>query len=73
MERLGLDPPEHLSEATKTWWQRVNSNINQKPHQLLLLLLSCEAWDRSHIARDATEGNLGGIPSPALITVMVKR
>ena len=44
----GPDPPEHLSDATKNWWRTVTMDLDMTPHQLNLLLLSCEAWDRCY-------------------------
>ena len=47
----GPRPPEHLTDATKDWWQHVTKDLDMTPHQLQLLRLSCEAWDRSPPAR----------------------
>ena len=63
MRGRGPCPPEHLSEATKSWWRTVNQYTALEPEQLLLLRLSCEAWDsgqgmcESH-ANDAAEDEL---------------
>jgi phage terminase small subunit len=46
--RRGPDPPGHLSEATKAWWRAVTTDLDLTTHQLHLLLLSCEAWDRAY-------------------------
>ena len=47
----GPDPPQHLSEATKAWWRIVIQDFDLSPHQILLLRMSCEAWDRSKATR----------------------
>ncbi|KFG71038.1 P27 family phage terminase small subunit [Microvirga sp. BSC39] len=44
-------PPEHLTEATKAWWNLAVSDYALEAHHLRLLQLACEAWDRAQQAR----------------------
>src|SRR3954462_14849226 len=46
------EPPAHLSEATKQWWREIVSTWVLEVHQVRLLQLSAEAWDRSQQARE---------------------
>lgn len=47
--------PNHLSRAAKTWWRNVVEQFDCGPHELHLLTLAAEAWDRCTAARKAIE------------------
>jgi P27 family predicted phage terminase small subunit len=44
-------PPKHLSSAMQKWWRSVARDFDLEAHQLHLLRLACEAYDRSQGAR----------------------
>ena len=48
-----LRAPAHLQNGTRAWWESVNHDFNLEPHQVRLLTLACEAWDRCVQARKA--------------------
>ena len=45
--------PAHLRDDTATWWTSVAEGFNLEPHQLRILTLAAEAWDRGQEAREA--------------------
>jgi phage terminase small subunit len=47
------EAPEHLSDATKTWWRQVCSAYGHvlAPHDFILLRNACECLDRAEKAR----------------------
>ncbi len=53
-----LKPPEHLTEASRTWWSGIVAEYALEDHHLRLLTLAGEAWDRGLEAREtlATAG-----------------
>lgn len=61
--RLGADreppahdvpaPPDHLSPATKAWWNKVLQDYEVQDHALRTLQAIAEAWDRKEVARKA--------------------
>ena len=48
-----LMAPAHLHNGTRAWWESVNDDFDLEPHQVKLLTLACEAWDRCVQARKA--------------------
>lgn len=48
-------PPRHLSPESKTWFAEVSQDFDLEPHQVRLLTLAAEAWDRCQQARRAIE------------------
>ena len=48
-------PPRHLRDETRKWWQSVVSDYELEPHHLKLLTLAAEAWDRATAARAVIE------------------
>lgn len=44
-------PPPHLSPSMKRWWTDLNRTFVFEPHQLKLLRVACEAYDRAQQAR----------------------
>ena len=63
-------PPSHLEPATQAWWRWVVTTYRLEEHHLKLLVLACEAFDRSVAARQAigehglTYNNRHGEPRP---------
>jgi hypothetical protein len=61
--RLGADrelaahdvpaPPDHLSPATKAWWNKVLQDYEVQDHALRTLQAVAEAWDLKETARAA--------------------
>lgn len=47
------EPPNHLSDAAKTWWREVVETYALEPQHLKILALACQAWDRAEGARVA--------------------
>jgi P27 family predicted phage terminase small subunit len=45
------EPPRHLSSAMRKWWRSVARDFQLEPHQLHLLRLAAEAYDRAQGAR----------------------
>jgi P27 family predicted phage terminase small subunit len=39
-------PPNHLSEATKAWWNEICAEYILRPHHLKILEAACDSWDR---------------------------
>jgi P27 family predicted phage terminase small subunit len=65
-------PPPHLSESARQWWQSCVDQYVLQDHHLRLLQLACEAWDRCQSAREQLdreglilEGRQGAKPHPA--------
>ena len=50
-------PPNHLSLATRRWFEGVVSDYHLESHHIRLLTLACEAWDRGQEARAALAAN----------------
>src|SRR5262252_445487 len=48
-------PPSHLSEATRAWWAAILSEYRFSEHELYVLRIAAEAWDRKEQARQALE------------------
>ena len=50
--------PKHLAASTRGWWDDVLETYVLEPHQVLILQLAGETWDRKEEARRtlATEG-----------------
>jgi P27 family predicted phage terminase small subunit len=46
-------PPSHLSDATKQWWAAIVSEHQLGEHELRVLTIACEAFDRREQAREA--------------------
>jgi phage terminase small subunit len=46
-----IEPPRHLSPAMRKWWRGVIRDYRPEAHQLHLLRLAAEAYDRSQAAR----------------------
>jgi P27 family predicted phage terminase small subunit len=44
-------PPQHLSEAGRTWWRTCVKTYELEPHHLRLLQSAAECWDRQQQAR----------------------
>jgi P27 family predicted phage terminase small subunit len=45
------EPPAHLSESSRQWWETTLALYELQEHHLRLLQLACEAWDRAQQAR----------------------
>ena len=56
-EKQAIKPPKHLETATKQWWIRVRNTWKLKEHQVRILTLAAESWDRCAQARVAIEEN----------------
>ena len=50
-------PPAHRRPSTAEWWRGVVDDFALEPHQLRLMQLACEAWDRCQEARAALTEN----------------
>ena len=48
-------PPSHLSETTKQWWTAILNEYRFSEHELYVLRIAAEAWDRKEQARAALE------------------
>ena len=48
-------PPGHLSTRAKTFWRQTTAEFALEPHQLKLLGVACDAWDRQEQARAAID------------------
>ena len=44
--------PSHLSKAAKRWWREVFDAYQLESHQVKVLTLAAEAWDRCQQARE---------------------
>lgn len=44
--------PQHLRDATRTWWEDIAADFDLEPHHLMLLTAAAEAWDRLQEARE---------------------
>ena len=45
-------PPKHLRPATKAWFSSVLAEYQLEPHDIRLLILAAESWDRCCEARE---------------------
>jgi phage terminase small subunit len=45
-------PPAHISNESKKWFAAVLDDYALEPHELKLLILACEAFDRATSARE---------------------
>jgi P27 family predicted phage terminase small subunit len=69
-------PPDHLSRASRKWWNAVVTAYALEPHHLKLLQAACESWDAAQAAREAvaehgvvTQGRYGQlVANPATTT-----
>ncbi|WP_394889548.1 P27 family phage terminase small subunit [Mesorhizobium sp. AaZ16] len=52
-ERETAPAPEHLTAATRAWWEHVVSEYDLEQHHLRLLQAAAESWDRLQQARAA--------------------
>lgn len=50
-------PPEHLSDASRSWWASVVEEYELEPHHVHLLTLAAEARDRAEQARRLIEAD----------------
>jgi hypothetical protein len=48
-------PPPHLSETTKQWWTAILSEYRFSDHELYVLRIAAEAWDRKEQARQVLQ------------------
>jgi phage terminase small subunit len=48
-------PPSHLSPSMRQWWRDLNRTFDFEPHQLKILRLACEAYDRAQQARSVLQ------------------
>lgn len=46
-------PPKHLAPSTRRWWASVVEQYILEEHDVRLLTLGAEHWDRAAIAREA--------------------
>jgi P27 family predicted phage terminase small subunit len=47
-----IKPPSHLRPETKKWWASVLADYDLEPHDIKLLTLASEAFDRATLARE---------------------
>jgi P27 family predicted phage terminase small subunit len=47
--------PKHLQPATRRWFNDVVADFDLEPHDIRLLTLACEAWDRGQAAREIVD------------------
>src|SRR5438270_12518440 len=52
-----IKPPAHLQSATRAWFAQVFADYDLEPHQVRLITLAAESWDRGVQAREALERN----------------
>jgi P27 family predicted phage terminase small subunit len=52
MKRPTIKPPTHISNESKRWFASVLEEYELQPHELKLLILACEAFDRATSARE---------------------
>lgn len=53
-----IEPPEHLSDAAKTWWREFTAEFDfSQPHHQQSLKLAFEALDRARWAVESMEAN----------------
>lgn len=48
-------PPKHLRASTKRWWSGVLEEFDLEPHDIRLLTLAAEAFDRGQQAREVVD------------------
>lgn len=51
--KQAISPPKHLEKPTKEWFSSVVHDFELEEHQVRLLTLAGEAWDRCQQARAA--------------------
>lgn len=49
---VAYDPPGHLGEESRSFWQEVCRNFFLEAHHLKILESVCSCWDRIVVARD---------------------
>jgi P27 family predicted phage terminase small subunit len=49
----GAEPPAHLSDDARDWWEAVTGTFELEPHHVRLLQAACESWDAAQRAREA--------------------
>lgn len=47
--------PQHLRKETRTWWRNVAKEWALEDHEMRLLTLACETWDRILNIRERVE------------------
>lgn len=47
-----IKPPAHISTESKKWFASVLADFALEPHEVKLLILACEAFDRATSARE---------------------
>jgi P27 family predicted phage terminase small subunit len=47
-----IKPPAHISTESKKWFSSVLEDYALEPHEVKLLILACEAFDRATSARE---------------------
>jgi P27 family predicted phage terminase small subunit len=47
-----IKPPAHISTESKKWFLSVLDDYALEPHEVKLLILACEAFDRATSARE---------------------
>ena len=52
MKQPTIKPPAHISADSKRWFAAVLDDYVLEPHELKLLILACESWDRATLARE---------------------
>ena len=45
------EAPDHLSDQMQGFWTVIHRDLDLEPHQVLLVKLACEAYDRAQAAR----------------------
>ena len=58
-------PPNHLSEATKAWWNEVCAEFVLRPHHLKVLEIACDSWDEMVRAREVLRVEGFTVPTKA--------
>ncbi|MGR9372311.1 P27 family phage terminase small subunit [Rhizobium leguminosarum] len=48
-------PPKHLRASTAKWFRSVIDNFDLEPHDVRLLTLAAESWDRGQQAREIVD------------------
>ncbi len=51
MKTRAVEPPEHLSADSRTWWRSIVADFVLEAHHVRLLQGCCESWDRAETAR----------------------
>lgn len=49
------EPPDHLADPTRHWFNEVVDAFELEPHHVRLLILAAESWDRHVQARKAID------------------